>query len=84
MLMVFQFLCCQNIKFFVDACKNHFGLKESDLFEPMMLYNLTNFHKVLITLAKLSLCDIVKDLHKDIPYVESELLLVCELFIELF
>lgn len=63
---MFQFLCCQNIKFFVDACKNHFGLKE-DLFEPMMLYNLTNFHKVLITLAKLSQCDIVKELHKDIP-----------------
>ncbi|KAG4079230.1 hypothetical protein HA402_006953 [Bradysia odoriphaga] len=61
-----QFLCCQNIKYFVDACKNHFGLKESDLFEPMMLYNLTNFHKVLITLAKLSQCDIVKELHKDI------------------
>lgn len=49
-----QFLCCQNIKLFLDTCKNYFGLKEQDLFEPTMLYNLTNFHRVLITLSKLS------------------------------
>ncbi|XP_031638743.1 protein vav-like [Contarinia nasturtii] len=49
-----QFLCCQNIKLFLDTCKNYYGLRESDLFEPTMLYNLTNFHRVLITLSKLS------------------------------
>ncbi|XP_055301018.1 protein vav isoform X2 [Sitodiplosis mosellana] len=49
-----QFLCCQNIKLFLDTCKNYYGLRESDLFEPTMLYDLTNFHRVLITLSKLS------------------------------
>ncbi|XP_065082479.1 protein vav isoform X3 [Ochlerotatus camptorhynchus] len=49
-----HFLCIQNIKLFLDICKTNFGLKESDLFEPTMLYDLTNFHRVLITLSKLS------------------------------
>lgn len=60
-----QFLCYQNIKLFVDACKNHFGLKESELFEPTMLYHLTNFHRVLITLSKLS--KKVAQIHTDVP-----------------
>ena len=61
-----QFLCTQNIKLFLDACKNYFGLKESDLFEPGMLYDLTNFHKVLITLSKLSQCRKVQIKHPNI------------------
>lgn len=61
-----QFLCCKNIKLFLDICKNHFGIRESDLFEPTMLYDLTNFHRVLITLSKLSQCRKVQQLHPDI------------------
>ncbi|XP_041785764.1 protein vav-like isoform X1 [Anopheles merus] len=51
-----HFLCIQNIKLFLEACKTNFGLKEADLFEPTMLYDLTNFHRVLLTLSKLSTC----------------------------
>ncbi|KAL5276049.1 VAV2 family protein [Megaselia abdita] len=61
-----QFLCYQNIKLFLDTCKAHYGIKDSDLFEPTMLYDLTNFHRVLITLAKLSQCRKVQQLHPDI------------------
>lgn len=49
-----HFLCIQNIKLFLEICKTNFGLKDSDLFDPTMLYDLTNFHRVLITLSKLS------------------------------
>ncbi|XP_053688911.1 protein vav [Sabethes cyaneus] len=49
-----HFLCIQNIKLFLEICKSNFGLKDADLFEPTMLYDLTNFHKVLLTLSKLS------------------------------
>jgi hypothetical protein len=61
-----QFLCIQNIKLFLDTCKNYFGLKESDLFEPGMLYDLSNFHKVLNTLSKLSQCRKVQIKHPNI------------------
>lgn len=60
-----QFLCYQNIKLFLDTCKNYYGLKESDLFEPTMLYHLTNFHRVLITLSKLS--KKVAQIHPTLP-----------------
>ncbi|XP_058832580.1 protein vav isoform X2 [Topomyia yanbarensis] len=49
-----HFLCIQNIKLFLDICKSNFGLKDADIFEPTMLYDLTNFHRVLLTLSKLS------------------------------
>lgn len=68
-----QFLCCQNIKLFLDTCKNHFGIRESDLFEPTMLYDLTNFHRVLITLAKLSSCRKAQQLHPNIPGFNSSI-----------
>ncbi|XP_053666591.1 protein vav [Anopheles marshallii] len=58
-----HFLCIQNIKLFLEACKTNFGLKESDLFEPTMLYDLTNFHRVLLTLSKLSTCRKVQTTH---------------------
>lgn len=62
-----QFLCCQNIKLFIETCKNHFGLRESDLFEPTMLYDLTHFRKVLICLSKLSVCRKIQQAHPNIP-----------------
>lgn len=49
-----QFLCLRNINAFLSACTSVFGLPESDLFEPSMLFDLTNFHKVLCTLSVLS------------------------------
>lgn len=49
-----QFLCLRNIGIFLETCRDIFGLKEADLFEPLMLFDLTNFHRVLCTLAKLS------------------------------
>ena len=65
-LLCFQFLCCKNIKTFLDVCRSHFGIREADLFEPTMLYDLENFHRVLITLSKLSQCRKVLQLHPDL------------------
>lgn len=62
----FQFLCSHNISIFLEACRTHFGLKDLDLFEPSMLYDLTNFHQVLNCLSKLSLCRKVQQLHPDL------------------
>ncbi|XP_054272231.1 protein vav isoform X2 [Macrosteles quadrilineatus] len=60
-----QFLCLRNIKTFLQVCQDVFGLKESDLFEPSMLFDLTDFYGVLYTLSKLSNCPKVlkKNIH---------------------
>ncbi|KAK7867226.1 hypothetical protein R5R35_008400 [Gryllus longicercus] len=49
-----RFLCLRNIKTFLQTCQDAFGLKESDLFEPSMLFDLSDFYRVLNTLSKLS------------------------------
>ncbi|XP_052737193.1 protein vav isoform X2 [Bicyclus anynana] len=49
-----QFLCLRNIKVFLRACHEVFELRETDLFDASMLFDLSNFHRVLCTLAKLS------------------------------
>ncbi|XP_051158628.1 protein vav isoform X2 [Leptopilina boulardi] len=49
-----QFLCLRNIKVFLSTCFQIFNIAESDLFEARMLFDLTNFHKVLCTLSSLS------------------------------
>ncbi|EEB17268.1 protein vav, putative [Pediculus humanus corporis] len=41
--------------FFLQTSHDTFGLKESDLFDPVVLFDLTDFVKVLQTLSKLSL-----------------------------
>ena len=51
-----RFLCLKNIRIFLTTCAAHFHLKESDLFEPSMLYDYTDFERVLVTLSKLSKC----------------------------
>lgn len=51
-----QFLCLRNIKTFLQACHEYYGLKESDLFEPSMLFDLTDLYRVIHTLSKLSNC----------------------------
>lgn len=61
-----QFLCCKNIKLFLDVCHNHFNIRDADLFEPTMLYDLSNFHRVLITLSKLSQCRKVQQMHPEL------------------
>ncbi|KAK4883494.1 hypothetical protein RN001_006813 [Aquatica leii] len=60
-----QFLCLRNIRLFLKTCNMTFGLKEAELFEELMLFDLTNFHKVLCTISKLSLCP--KALKSNIP-----------------
>ncbi|XP_044595932.1 protein vav isoform X1 [Cotesia glomerata] len=49
-----QFLCLRNIKLFLTVCSSTFGLSDSDLFEPSVLFDLSNFHQVLCTLSALS------------------------------
>ncbi|XP_066149563.1 protein vav isoform X2 [Euwallacea fornicatus] len=49
-----QFLCLRNISLFIKTCKTQFGLGPADMFEESMLFDLTNFHKVLCSLSKLS------------------------------
>lgn len=61
-----QFLCCQNIKQFQEAARANFGLHEADIFDPMMLFNLTDFHKVLVCLSKLSRSSRAAQLHPTI------------------
>lgn len=45
----------KNIRLFLRACKK-FDLDESDLFEPSMLFDYTDFGRVIATLSKLSKC----------------------------
>lgn len=52
----FQFLCLRNIRIFLRACHEKLQLREADLFDPSMLFDLSNFHRVLCTLAKVSQC----------------------------
>ncbi|XP_043526292.1 protein vav isoform X2 [Frieseomelitta varia] len=51
-----QFLCLRNIKVFLSACSTTFGLTDSELFEPTMLFDLSDFLRVLRTLSVLSNC----------------------------
>ncbi|CAM1314468.1 VAV2 (predicted) [Pycnogonum litorale] len=49
-----QFLCLKNIRTFLQSCQNTFDIHASDLFEPYMLFDYTDFKKVLHTLSLLS------------------------------
>uniref|UniRef100_A0AC35TP81 Protein vav n=1 Tax=Rhabditophanes sp. KR3021 TaxID=114890 RepID=A0AC35TP81_9BILA len=55
-----QFYCTSNIKLFLDACKNVFGIRPEHLFEPEELYNCTDFSKVLKVLSRLSQSELCK------------------------
>jgi guanine nucleotide exchange factor VAV len=61
-----QFLCLKNIRLFLAACKSHFGVREADLFEPSMLYDFTDFERVLHTLSELSRSSKVKLVRPDV------------------
>ncbi|XP_072015671.1 guanine nucleotide exchange factor VAV2-like isoform X3 [Amphiura filiformis] len=43
-----------NIRMFLTACKDVFGLKNDDLFDPEVLIDVSKFHHVVYTLSKLS------------------------------
>ena len=55
-----QFLCLKNIRTFLSTCTSVFGLKETDLFQASMLYDYTDFARVLHTLSRLSNCENAK------------------------
>lgn len=62
-----QFLCLKNIRLFLSACTHTFGLRDSDLFDPSMLYDYTDFCSVLHTLSKLSQCPEVRLARPEVP-----------------
>ena len=69
--MNFRFLSLKNINIFLSACKASFGLvKESDLFDPTMLYDFTGRLTISITLF---------DKSKNANQVEHPFVLVREL-----
>ncbi|XP_078325478.1 guanine nucleotide exchange factor VAV3-like isoform X4 [Crassostrea virginica] len=49
-----QFLCLKNIRTFLQTCQSVFHLSASDLFDPLDLFEVKDFRKVLSTLSKLS------------------------------
>ncbi|XP_043940655.1 proto-oncogene vav [Protopterus annectens] len=49
-----QFLCLKNIRTFLTACCEKFGLKKNELFECFDLFDVRDFAKVLETLSILS------------------------------
>ncbi|XP_039645911.1 guanine nucleotide exchange factor VAV3 isoform X1 [Perca fluviatilis] len=49
-----QFLCLKNIRTFLAACNEIFGMKKSELFEAFDLFDVRDFGKVMDTLSKLS------------------------------
>ncbi len=55
-------MCLQNIEAFLQICQTDFGLQPCDLFQPKMLYCLTDFDRVLHTLSQLSKSPIVAQL----------------------
>ncbi|XP_049325366.1 proto-oncogene vav isoform X1 [Astyanax mexicanus] len=49
-----QFLCLKNIRTFLTACHEKFGMKKSELFEAFDLFDVRDFGKVIGTLSVLS------------------------------
>ncbi|KAF6715620.1 Guanine nucleotide exchange factor VAV3, partial [Oryzias melastigma] len=48
------FLCLKNIRTFLAACSEVFGMKKSELFDAFDLFDVRNFGKVMDTLSRLS------------------------------
>ncbi|MCJ8748250.1 hypothetical protein PDJAM_G00162790 [Pangasius djambal] len=49
-----QFLCLKNIRTFLTACHERFGMKKNELFEAFDLFDVRDFAKVIGTLSILS------------------------------
>ena len=62
-----QFLCLKNIRTFLSTCTSVFDLKETDLFQASMLYDYTDFARVLHTLSRLSNCGKAKSSWPELP-----------------
>ncbi|ESO96003.1 hypothetical protein LOTGIDRAFT_159983 [Lottia gigantea] len=62
-----QFLCMKNIRTFLQTCKRNFGLRDCDLFQPVDLFDVKNFRKVLETLSKLSKTDLAVGKYRGFP-----------------
>ncbi|XP_044514395.1 proto-oncogene vav isoform X3 [Gracilinanus agilis] len=56
-----QFLCLKNIRTFLLACCEKFGLRRSQLFEVFDLFDVQDFGKVIYTLSALSWTTIAQD-----------------------
>jgi len=46
--VLLQFLCLKNIRVFLHSCKDVFGLKEPELFDPYDLFDIRDFEKVYL------------------------------------
>jgi len=51
-----QFLCLKNIRSFLHSCKDVFGLKEPELFDPFDLFDIRDFGKVYRLFICLFVC----------------------------
>uniref|UniRef100_A0A3B3S6D4 Vav guanine nucleotide exchange factor 2 n=1 Tax=Paramormyrops kingsleyae TaxID=1676925 RepID=A0A3B3S6D4_9TELE len=49
-----QFLCLKNIRTFLKVCHDKFGLRHSELFEPLDLFDVRDFGKVISCLSRIS------------------------------
>ncbi|KAK6468819.1 proto-oncogene vav-like [Huso huso] len=49
-----QFLCLKNIRTFLSACLDQFGMKKNELFEAFDLFDVRDFAKVIDALSSLS------------------------------
>ncbi|XP_001946064.2 protein vav isoform X1 [Acyrthosiphon pisum] len=58
-----QFLCLRNIKTFLQVCQEVFDVKEYDIFDPIILFELSDFFKVIRTLSILSQTPKLQRLH---------------------
>ncbi|KAG2471456.1 proto-oncogene vav-like isoform X1 [Polypterus senegalus] len=55
-----QFLCLKNIRTFLNACQDKFGMKKNELFEAFDLFDVRDFGRVVMTLSILSSTSIAR------------------------
>lgn len=55
-LFYFQFLCLKNIRTFLHTSKRVFELRDSDLFDPLDLFDVKDFRKVRLLIIPLIIC----------------------------
>ncbi|CAF1052814.1 unnamed protein product [Adineta ricciae] len=55
-----RFLCLQNIRLFLDACRQELHFRDRDLFDPYMLFDKYDLDKIIETLSKISRLEIAK------------------------
>ncbi|UJR33803.1 hypothetical protein I4U23_021227 [Adineta vaga] len=55
-----RFLCLQNIRLFLDACRQGLHFRDRDLFDPYMLFDKYDLDKIVETLSKISRLEVAK------------------------